>query len=128
MLARILLLLVMSTMTVLGCAPGPESKNSSVQDKKTLQLAGGGQIIIRFRSPTIEPSNPEILASLSATAERPLVFIRPMSGGAFVLRADGVEDVEQLAGVIRRLGARADVESVEPDRQLYHQSSPNSAK
>jgi len=128
MFSRLPLLSVTIIIAVLGCAPAQETKPSSVEGKKALRLAGGGQIIIKFRNPAIDPSRPETLADLSASAGTPLEFIRSMSGGAFVLMASGLSDIEQLTDLVRRLDARADVETVAPDRQLYHQSSPNSAK
>jgi hypothetical protein len=87
-----------------------------------------GQIIIKFRSAATDPSDPQVLAALSVAASTPLTFVRPMSGGAFVLRAAGITDSQQLAEVIRRLGTRSDVEYVEPDRLLRPMTSPESSK
>lgn len=120
---RGLLLVFASGIAALGCAPSAETKPAAPDEPAARQVTGGGQVIIKFRNPAVDPSNTDTLAALSATAGTPLEFVRPMSGGAFVLRAGGVTDPDRLAEVIRRLAARPDVESVEPDRVLRPMTS-----
>jgi hypothetical protein len=114
-------------LAAIGCAPVQDTGTTKPAPEQVPRMVKDtGQIIIKFRSATVDPSDPEVLAALSASASTPLAFVRPMSGGAFVLRAGGITDPQQLAEVIRRLGTRSDVEYVEPDRLLRPMPSPKS--
>jgi hypothetical protein len=116
-------------LAAIGCVPGQDTATTKPAPERAPRMVKDtGQIIIKFRSATVDPSDPEVLAALSASAGTPLTFVRPMSGGAFVLRAGGITDPQQLAEVIRRLGARSDVEYVEPDRLMRPMTSPESSK
>jgi len=126
-MARIgLLMLLIISVTSMGCsADMQKAKPAPPASASPKPVAGGGQIIVKFRDPGTDPSRPAFLTSLSASAGTEITFVRPMSGGAFVLRAGGVGSPDDLAEVVRRLRARPDVESVEPDRLLYPMPSPN---
>ena len=81
---------------------------------------GTGQIIIKFRDAGVDPSGPHFLSELSRDAGATLVYVRPMSGGAHVLRQGNPSDGAELDRIIERLGKRRDVEYVEPDRRMRH--------
>jgi hypothetical protein len=116
-------------LAAIGCAPGGDTVTTKPAPERAPRMVKDtGQIIIKFRSAATDPSDPQVLAALSVAASTPLTFVRPMSGGAFVLRAAGITDPQQLAEVIRRLGTRSDVEYVEPDRLLRPMTSPESSK
>jgi len=127
-MAHIALLLPLAiSVTSIACSADMQKEKPAPSDSAAPKLvAGGGQIIVKFREPGIDPSRPEFLTSLSGTAGTEISFVRPMSGGAFVLRASGVGTPDGLADVVRRLKARPDVESAEPDRLLHPMRSPKS--
>lgn len=76
------------------------------------------QLIVRFRA-VPEPSDPAFLASLSETLGTSIAYVRPMSGGAHVLRVDVEPDA--VADVIRRLETRPEVVAVQPDVRVRPQ-------
>jgi len=126
-MARIgLLMLLTISVTSMGCSADMQKEKPAPSASASPKLvAGGGQIIVKFREAGIDPSRPELLTSLSRSAGAEITFVRPMSGSAFVLRAGGVGSADELAEVVRRLKARPDIESVEPDRLLHPMPSPN---
>lgn len=78
------------------------------------------QIIIKFRDPRLDPSQPHFLDEISRDAGAALVHVRPMSGGAHVLRPKDPVDGAELDRIIERLGKRRDIEYVEHDRVMRH--------
>ena len=78
------------------------------------------QIIIKFRDPGLDPSRPQLLDEIGRDAGARLVYVRPMSGGAHVLRPENPVDGAELDRIIVRLGKRKDVEYAEPDRIMQH--------
>jgi len=122
-----LLMLLTISVTSMGCSADMQKEKPVPSASATPKLVtGGGQIIVKFREAGIDPSRPELLTSLSSSAGAEITFVRPMSGGAFVFRASGVGSADELAEVVRRLKARPDIESVEPDRLLHPMHSPKS--
>lgn len=84
----------------------------------------GGQLIMKFRtSSNVNPARADVLAGLSRDAGAKLVYVRPMSNDAHVLRVEGLADPQDLARAIERLSRRADVEYVEEDVRMYHQQN-----
>ena len=83
-------------------------------------LLRAAQIIMKFRDPGLDPSQPHFLDEISRDAGAALVHVRPMSGGAHVLRPANPVDGAELNRIIGRLGKRQDVEYVEPDRPMQH--------
>jgi hypothetical protein len=78
------------------------------------------QLIIKFRDPRLDPSQPQLLDEIGRDAGARLVHVRPMSGGAYVLRLENPADGAELDRIIGRLEKRPDVEYVEPDRPMQH--------
>ena len=83
-------------------------------------LLRAAQIIIKFRDPGLDPSQSHFLAEISRDAGARLVYVRPMSGGAHVVRPENPVHGAELDRIIGRLGKRQDVEYVEPDRPMRH--------
>ena len=83
-------------------------------------LRAAQQIIIKFRDPRLDPSQPHFLTEISRDAGAALVHVRAMSGGAYVLRPENPVDRAEFDRIIERLGKRKDVEYVEPDRVMRH--------
>jgi hypothetical protein len=78
-------------------------------------------VIVKFRDATIDPMRADFVEHLSHDAGVPLVYLRPISGGAHVFGVEGVSDPGQLAEVMRRLAERGDVAYVEENRPWRHQ-------
>ena len=87
------------------------------------------QIIVRFRD-TAGPASlsaaeaAPLLDQLSAAAGVSLRILRPMSGGAYVLRLPGRVEMVEAQDISRRLAALADVEYAEPDAIMQIVHSP----
>ena len=78
------------------------------------------QIIIKFRDSRTDPSQSSLLDEIGRDSGARLVYVRPMSGGAHVLRTGSTVDGAELDRIIERLSKRQDVEYVEPDRPMRH--------
>jgi len=85
-----------------------------------MAVHGAAQIIIKFRDPDLDPSRSHFLDGISRDAGAALVHVRPMSGGAHVLRPKKTVDGVELDRIIGQLRKRHDVEYVEPDRPMRH--------
>lgn len=110
-LERVALILLVSSLIV-ACGLSP------------LATATGqytAQLIIKFSEPTIDPTRADFVEHLSKDAGVPLVYLRPISGGAHLFRIERLADKDQLAAVMKRLTKRTDILYVEPDRVLRHQ-------
>ena len=83
-------------------------------------LLRAAQIIIKFRDPGLDPSQSHFLEEIGRRAGAALIYVRPMSGGAHVLRPQDPVDAAELDRIIGQLGKRTDVEYVEPDRPMKH--------
>jgi hypothetical protein len=111
-------LLALLVLLVAGCAPGPARPAAAVALPATASdpQVRAAQLIIKFRrSSNVTPAQADVLAALSQDAGATLVYVRPMSGDAHVLRVEGLADPQGLARVLERLSGRADVEYVEED-------------
>jgi hypothetical protein len=79
------------------------------------------QLIIKFRKTDFDPSRIAFVQELSREAQTPMIYLRPMSGGAHVFRIIDISDNVQLTTVIQRLSKRPDILYVEQDRMMQHQ-------
>ena len=77
------------------------------------------QLIIKFRDPALDPSRQAYLQELARDTGVVLVYVRPMSGGAHILRVEGVVEANRLQSIVKRLAERAEVEYAEPDRWMH---------
>jgi hypothetical protein len=78
------------------------------------------RVIVKFRDPDLDPSRKTYLRELSYATGTQIAYVRPLSGGAHVLRIETAVDVEQLQRVVNVLASRPEVEYAEPDRPLRH--------
>ena len=112
---------VMTLLALSGCAGiGMPAAAESVQYADSPRIRQMTQVIIKFRDPALDPSRQEYLRELAHDTGVKLVYVRPMSGGAHVLRIEGVVDAEQFQRVVNGLATRPEVEYAEPDRLLHH--------
>ena len=103
-----------------GCAGTvTPSAAESVQAAGPARPKAMSQLIIKFRDPALDPSRETYLKELARDTGVVLVYVRPMSGGAHVLRVEGPVDAETLRQIVRRLADRAEVEYAEPDRRMH---------
>ena len=114
---------LLTLMALLGCAStGKPAAADTVQQIDSSRAGQMSQIIIKFRDPTHDPAQRGYLNELSRDIGVTLVFVRPMSGGAYVLRVEGALDADQFQHVVSDLAKRPEVEYVEPDRRMYRRS------
>jgi hypothetical protein len=106
---------------VTGCAQ--VSAGPAVRAEAPATPVRSAQLIIKFRNPEVNVAREPFLADLARDAGARLVYVRPMSGDAHVLRVEGVTSPQELARVIERLSKRADVAYVEEDARMYHQQN-----
>lgn len=78
------------------------------------------QVIVKFHDPALDPTRQDYLQTLVLDIGVKLVYVRPMSGGAHVLRVEGAADVAEFRRVVNELASRSEVEYAEPDRLLQH--------
>jgi hypothetical protein len=101
------------TSTPLSQSAGPSGARADTLDQ-TVAI----QLIILFRAGTL-PADPSFLAALSRDIGTPLAYLRPLSGGAHLLRA--LVPPESVSDVVRRLQNRPDVLDVQPDVAVRRQ-------
>lgn len=112
---------VMTLLALSGCASiGMPAAAESVQYVDSPRIKQMTQVIIKLRDPALDPSRQDYLRELAHDTGVKLVYVRPMSGGAHVLRIEGAVDAEQFQRVVNGLATRPEVEYAEPDRLLRH--------
>lgn len=100
-----------------GCTVGAETSlpHSDRQAQTT-------QIILKFRDPKFDPSAGDYLSKLSAQMGVNIIYVRPMSGDAHVLRIEAAANTDVLRRAMGGLVTRPEIEWAEQDRLLRHQS------
>jgi len=112
---------MLSLVLFVGCA----SNSSPViaDSSSTFGVSGNKsmiQLIIKWRDPGFDPSRPEYLMQLERETGVVFQYVRPMSGGAHVLRAVEVTGDSQRQRLLDGLGKRPEVEYAEVDRRMHH--------
>lgn len=74
------------------------------------------RVIIRFKPEVTNPADPAFLQKLSADIGVPLVYVRPMSGGAHVLTFGEKLDRAQMDAALQALNREPTVVYAEEDR------------
>jgi hypothetical protein len=117
-----LALLVSAGIGVLpACAElGAQGGAGAASPQSSMGGARSTQIIIKFRDPRTDASHAHVVDEIGRDAGARLIYVRPMSGGAHVLRLEDPVDGAELDRIVGRLGKRQDVEYVEPDRPMRH--------
>lgn len=95
---------------LVGCVSGPADAQP-----------GAGQLMIKF-SDGIDPQAPGYLTSLSAQTGHTLIYVRPLSGGAHVLRVEQPLSEGQWQALLQKLTRQPDVVYAERDRTVRHYS------
>jgi len=108
-------------LIVSGCAAAPApSAGKPAEGQLLAQNARTLGLTIKFREPGPDASKHEIAESLSATAGAKLVYVRAISGGAYVFHVEDGSDNAALAGIIMKLSTRPDIMYVEEDKIMRH--------
>jgi hypothetical protein len=76
------------------------------------------RLIVLFRA-DVDPTDPAFLEELSREVGMSFAYLRPMSGGAYVLRASGTP--ESVADGVRRLRNCPEIADVQPDVPVRRQ-------
>ena len=113
---------LVTSVMLAGCASaGTPAANESVQRVDLSQAKQMSQVIVKFRDPTLDPTRRDVLLKeIARDAGVRLTYVRPMSGGAHVLRVDGVMNADHLLRVVDRMTKAPEVEYAEPDRLMHH--------
>lgn len=74
------------------------------------------QVIIKFKPEVSNPADPAFLQKLSADIGVPLIYVRPMSGGAHVLRFGEKLDRAQVDAALQALNREPSIVYAEEDR------------
>ena len=113
--------MLLAIMVLPACAQLPaQGGTDTASAQSSTGAARSTQIIIKFRDSGADPSRSSLLEEIGRDSSARLVYVRPMSGGAHVLRLENPVDGAELDRIIGRIAKRQDVEYVEPDRPMQH--------
>ncbi len=106
--------------TFAACVGAPMSQPAGPSGARpeTPDRAVGIPLIILFRK-GVDPSDPAFLTKLSAHIGMPLAYLRPLSGGAHLLRASVPPDL--VTELVERLQRRPEILDVKPDVAVRRQ-------
>jgi len=102
--------------------PGCTGVRAEMISPRTNQESPATQIILKFKDPVFDPSVGNYLRMLSNQTGANIIYVRPMSGDAHVLRIEGAGNGGGLRRVMDGISTRPEVEWVEQDRIMRHQS------
>lgn len=80
------------------------------------------QIILKYKDQGFDPSSGDYLRKLSLEIGTNIIYVRRMSGDSHVLRIEGMVNAEELRRAMDCVTVRPEVEWVEQDRLMRHQS------
>ncbi len=104
-----------------GCAAAPgAAEENTMREKRILSTTESAQVIVRFKDEVEDPSRPDFLADLSRTVAARVDYVRPMSGGAHVLRVETAGGRGRIEDLLTKLSQRPDVVYVEQDAVMMH--------
>lgn len=104
----------LTTLMLCGCVS--TSVTTQAESSSMLPMS---QMIVKFKDPAVDPTKPSYLQELSQAIGATLVYVRPMSGGAHILRMEAGANAESFRRVVESLAKRSDVEYAEPDQLLH---------
>lgn len=115
---------LMTVIVLSGCAStGMPAAAESVPRADSPQIRQMAQVIVKFRDPALNPAQQDYLKGLARDmGVVAFVYVRPMSGGAHVLRVDAAVDGGHFQRIVDGLTKRPEVEYVEADRRMYPMS------
>jgi hypothetical protein len=99
-------------------APWPPPAGPPDTRSERVERVVAVQLIVLFRTGT-RAADPAFLAALSRDIGTPLAYVRPLSGGAHLLRASAPP--ESVNDLVRRLQERPEVIDVQPDVAVRRQ-------
>jgi predicted glycosyltransferase len=120
-LGRLLFPSLLSIMFIVSCSltsTGISGDNGQSQPQGSPQKMA--QLIIKFRKADFDPSQNDFVQKLSDKAQTPIIYLRPMSGGAHVFRVMNIADDTQLKTIIQKLSKMPEILYVEQDRIMQH--------
>lgn len=111
---------LMTLMVLSGCAStGMPAAAESVPRADPPQIRQMTQVIVKFRDPALDPARQGYLKGLAHDIGGvTLAYVRPMSGGAHVLRVEGAVDAGDFQRIVDGLAKRPEVEYAEADRRM----------
>ena len=114
-------IMTLALLVLTGCAStGMPAVAEPARVSDTPRIKQIPQVIVKFRDPALDPTRQGFLRTLVKDTGVKLVYVRPMSGGAHVLRIEGAVDLAQYQHIVNELATRSDIEYAEPDRLLQH--------
>ena len=114
---KLITILALSGCVSIGTPAVAESREySAPRIKQTTQ------VIIKFRDPALQVPWKEYLRKLAQETGVKLVYVRPMSGDAHVLRVEGDVNADRLQRLVDALAKRPEVDYAEPDRLMRRMS------
>lgn len=102
---------------VSGCTP---AVTAEAPIERAAPVAAPSQIIVKFRDPAFDPSGQGYLTELSGVVGATLEYVRPMSGGAHVLRIRDPWSIPELMRIVDAIARRPEVAFAELDRRKQH--------
>lgn len=113
---HILLVAVLLAPVLTGCVGG--EMTTSGRTSEAAVNVSTAQIMLKFRDGRDEQAARAALPALSRQAGLGMVYVRPMSGQAHVLRFPAEISSDQMEQALRRLRADPSIEYAEPDRRV----------
>lgn len=103
-------------------SPGCTGVGAETSLPNVVRQTQATQIILKFRDPKFDPHAGDYLSKLSTQIGVNIIYVRPMSGDAHVLRIEAAANTDVLRRAMSDLAARPEIEWAEQDRILRHQS------
>ena len=117
---------LMPLLLLSGCASAgmPAAAEPVLRATPIANKQAMSQLIVKFKDPTLDPARPGYLKELARALGATLVYVRPMSGDAHVLRVDDAVDASRLQRIVEGLAKRPEVEYAEPDQLMHTMPRP----
>jgi len=111
-------------MLMSACAPAESiaEKDSQTAVSKNVVSGSDARLMIQFSPVLSQQQVIEKLVRMGTQYHTKFVFVRAMSGGAYVILAQGLADETQLAKMLAVIATRQDVVYIEQDKMLQHYS------
>lgn len=111
---------LMTLLVLSGCAgTGAPAVAEPVLRAEPPRIQQTSQVIVKFRDPALDPAQQGYLKGLARDmGDVSLAYVRPMSGGAHVLRVEGAVDAGHFQRIVDGLAKRPEVEYAEPDSRM----------
>jgi len=122
-IGHLFIILVVATLMP-SCTNGLSQGTGS--DAHQLLAINSMRLMIKFAEPSTRSAVIKKLQTISEETAIKLVYVREMSGGAYVIKAQHHLSSSQFIRQMDKIRGRDDIEYIEVDRLLYHQDyEPN---